>query len=136
MDSQNYLNTRVDDQIAWYEKKSAYYKLLSVLSEISLIILSASIPVLVLFIKGDSDEIKVAIAFIASITSIISATSFFFKFKEQWLEYRTVAETLKHEKIFFLTNSGGYTNSQDAYSKFVERIERLISKSTSDWNRN
>ena len=47
--------------------------------------------------------------------------------------YRTICETLRHEKYLFLTKTRPY-NSNDAFNKLVEKIEGLISKENSQWS--
>ena len=55
------------------------------------------------------------------------------KFQENWIEYRTVAESLKLEKFLFLSKAGPYKNSNEIFPTFVERFESLISTSTKKW---
>ena len=69
------------------------------------------------------------IAFVAAIAGIITLV----KFQENWIEYRTVAESLKLEKFLFLAKAGPYKGVTDTFPLFVERFESLISTSTKKW---
>ena len=55
------------------------------------------------------------------------------KSQENWIQYRSVAESLKFEKFLFLSKAGPYKNAADAYPLFAERFESLISSSTKKW---
>ena len=53
---------------------------------------------------------------------------------ENWLEYRTTCESLKHEKYLFLTRTEPY-DSNAAFALLVRRVESLLSKENSAWAR-
>jgi len=134
MDEKDYISSRLEDQINWYDSKSIsnqrYYKNLKTVE----IICAAIIP----FIAGFSDKIpfsEIIIGVLAIVIAIIAGISAINKFQENWLTYRTTAETLKHEKYLFLTKCKPY-NDDNAFQFFVQRIEGLISKENSLWSRN
>lgn len=56
-----------------------------------------------------------------------------FKFQENWINYRTVSETLKKEKYFYDAGIGGYDETENAEALFVERVESMISRENSLW---
>ena len=133
MDEAEYLKKRVEDQIEWYDKKSLSnqkkYKLCSKCQ----IILSASIPILVLCV--DFKSIKVTVAILGALVGIITAFMGICKFFENWINYRTTAESLKKEKFFFLTKTGTYSKDNN-FDLFVQNIEKLISKEHNHWQEN
>lgn len=55
------------------------------------------------------------------------------KYHENWIQYRSTAEILKHEKFLYLTRSGGYKNSSASFNELVERCESIISSENVDW---
>jgi len=134
MDEDKYITSRLEEQINWYDTKSIsnqkYYKNLKILE----IICAAIIP----FIAGLSDKIpfnEIIIGVLAIIIAIVAGASAINKYQENWLTYRTTAETLKHEKYLFLTKCKPY-NDDNSFQFFVQRIEGLISKENSLWSRN
>ena len=68
-------------------------------------------------------------ALIAVISTIISLN----QFQENWIEYRTTCESLRHEKFLYLTKAEPY-NNEEPFGLFVQRVESLISKENSSWS--
>lgn len=140
MNDSDYIEQRLDNQINWYSKKSSRYKKQHMIIEMLIVVASAAIPILTLlhyymsessfFLFKDSDLI---IAILGSITSIIAGYSKLNKLQENWLNYREVAETLKHEKYLYLTGAGPYLNNQNAFSLLAERTENIISHENLNW---
>ena len=127
---EEYLQSRVLDQIKWYDKKSATNKKWFLRMKITEIVMALFIPFLTGYIKNDGDELKIVVGILGIIVAAIAGLITLIKFQENWIEYRTVAESLKLEKYLFLSKSGPYKNSHEAYPLFVERFESLISTST------
>ena len=133
MDESTYLEDRVNVQINWYDSKSQtnqkWYKRLRVTE----IVCAAIIP----FLAGLSDSIPYG-QYIIGLLGVVIAVSAGFsalnKNQENWLVYRTTCETLRHEKYLYLTKCKPYDNA-DAFNRFVERVEGLISKENSHWSR-
>ena len=132
MNEEEYLKNRVEDQIAWYDRKSATNKKLFNGLKIAEIIIALSIPFLANFIIEGNVSMKYVIGFLGVIVAAIAGLISLMKYQENWIEYRTTAESLKHEKFLFLTKSGPYSHSA-ALERFVERVENLISKENSNW---
>lgn len=130
---EEYLKNRLQEQIAWYDKKSQanqkYFKRLRLLE----IIAAAFIP----FWAGVGINVpyySVIIAGLGVIIAISAGGSALYKFHENWIEYRTTAETLKHEKFLYISNCSPY-DQDNAFCKLVQRVEGLISKENSQWAR-
>ena len=125
-----YLKERYEDQTQWYGKRSRTNKKIYVWFQWIIIVLSTTIPALVLM----TDENNKWIAAIFSVILAIAASGLkAFKFQENWLNYRTVAETLKKEKYYYNTDLFEYATVEDKEQFFVERVERIISKENSLW---
>ena len=132
MTEEEYMQDRVDDQIDWYDKKSSFnqkwFKRLQVISIIS----ASTIPFLTGYSSGEDDSIRIFIGVLGLVVAAITAILSLYKFQEHWLEYRTICESLRHEKYLFLTKTSPY-NSNETFPVLVQRIESLISKENTDW---
>jgi uncharacterized protein DUF4231 len=146
MNVDEYLEVRVDDQINWYNRKSLSNKKIYKILRIVEIAIAASIP----FISGYINYYKkmienlypetpyldnlipIFIGFLGLTLAVIASILSLYKFHENWIEYRTTCETLKHEKYLFLTKTEPY-NISNPFPLFVKRIENLISKEHSKW---
>ena len=87
------------------------------------LIASASVPVLSIFTSAMWARVMVAI--LGSATAITTGIVSLYKFREHWIEYRTTAESLKHEKYMFCTRTGLYVGN-DAFEILVNRVEALV----------
>ena len=132
MNKEEYLEQRVDDQINWYDKKSLNsqkrFKRLRIIE----LVCAALIPLL----AGYADKltgIQYAIGILGFLVAIITGLLGLSRYQENWIEYRTTCESLKHEKYLFLTQSTPY-NSADSFQLFVNQIEKLISTENSKWS--
>jgi hypothetical protein len=77
--------------------------------------------------------IKIIIAALGTAIVIIAGINAINKYQELWIEYRTTAETLKHHKFLFKTQSTPY-DGEDKYQWLVENTESIISKENSNWS--
>ena len=133
MNEDEYITDRLDDQIIWYDKKSQtnqrWFKCLRIFEIIS----AAIIP----FLAGIGSSIpyySVIIGALGVIIAVSAGVSAIYKFHENWIEYRTTSETLKHEKYLFQTKCPPY-HQEDSFCRLVQRVEGLISKENSQWSR-
>ncbi|MCI5145439.1 MAG: DUF4231 domain-containing protein [Candidatus Electrothrix sp. AR3] len=134
MDKEQYITERLDCQIHWYDSKSQtnkkWFKSLRAIE----IVCAAIIP----FFAGLSENIpfgNMIIGILGIVIAICVGLSTLNKYHENWLNYRTICETLRHEKYLFMTNSKPYAEEGE-FGQFVEKIESLISKENSQWSRN
>lgn len=127
---EKYLTDRYLDQINWYSDRAGRNKSLYQLFQWGVIILSASVPVLLTSIPETHQWITICVSVVLAIGTTALKT---FKFQENWINYRSVAETLKKEKFFFDANLHEYSVSEDKMSLFVKRIESLISRENTLW---
>ncbi len=127
---ESYLKDRYNDQIKWYSDKSSRNKSLYMVFQWGVIIFSTSLPVLVASIPKEYQWITIGISIILAIGTGSLKT---FKFQENWVNYRTISESLKKEKHFYDAELSDYSNSDDKEALFVERVETLISRENSLW---
>lgn len=126
-----YMNSRLEDQIDWYEKKATANKKWYFTLVVFDIVLSAAIPLSTLFIDLFSN-VTYLVALLGTIVTVISGALSTFQFQKNWIEYRTTSETLKHEKYLFLSNVEPY-KQDNKDSIFINNVESLISKETTNW---
>ena len=134
MDSTQYIEQRLDNQISWYDKKSKSFKISTIISKLLIILLSASIPFMVEMMHHNEEVLKEMIFVFALLIGIVTGISSFMKFQEKWYSYRTTCETLRHQKYMFLTESGHYKDNPSKFNDLVLKVERTISKENSEWD--
>ncbi len=133
MKEEQYLTDRLQDQIDWYDQKSQFNQKWFKWLRVTEIICASLIPLL----SGLSSSINYSewiIGVLGVVIAISAAASGIYKFQENWIQYRTSSETLKHEKYLYITNSTPYVGD-DKFEMLVIRIESLISKENSNWSR-
>lgn len=134
MNADEYLQSRVNDQINWMEGKSKYnqkmYKLLKLLE----IVAAAAVPFLVNFRK-DSQEVTIIAGALGVLIVVLQGVHQIYRYHQNWLTYRTTIETLKREKFLFETQTEPY-NTMDAYKRFVQNIEALLADENQKWRTN
>ena len=128
-----YMKTRVDDQIAWYDKKSLkcqrWYKVFQAIE----IFVAASIPVLSGY-ASKYNAIPLIIGIEGAIITIVESITRLYKFHENWIEYRTTCELLIYQKHLYLTGSAPYnTEPESVENIFVRNIENIISSENNKW---
>ena len=132
MNEEVYFQQRLDDQINWYSNKSStnqkWYKRLKYLDNFLALI------VVPLSYYSDScwwfKYAGVAAGIVIAFSNFLQSIN---KYHENWIQYRSTAEILKHERYLYLTRSGGYANSPNPFNELVERCESIISSDIIDW---
>lgn len=127
-----YLQERLDNQIAWYSAKSSKCQDRHKSLRLTEVVAAALIP----FIAGMGTSIAYGTWItggLGALIAITAAASGIFKYHENWIQYRATSEQLKQEKFLFLARTGPYAG-EDAFQALVSRVEGLISKENSTWN--
>lgn len=137
LSEKDYFEHRLNNQINWYSTKADSNKRYHTWSKVFIIILSTSIPVIAgIDFNGTCKNILLAV--IGGVVSVLSGLSGLMKYQENWTEFRTTSETLKHEKTLYLTKAGHYNNPElsqsEHFKELVTRVENLISKEHSAWS--
>lgn len=133
MSPEEYLQERLDDQINWYDKKSSrnqkWFKVLRTVE----ILFAVAIPFLISQITEKTGPFNYVAGAMGVAVALITGLVTLYRFQENWIEYRTTAETLKHEKYLYLTRSAPY-DGDNAFHLLVVTIESTISKETTAWS--
>ncbi len=125
---QNPTLQRLEDQIAWYDRKSSEcqrrFKWLKAL----VIGAAASIPVVAAF------DVPVYVAgILGAVVVVTEGVLHVNQYHQNWITYRSTAEALKHEKYLFLARADVYGGSKKPLRLLAERIEGLISQEHARW---
>jgi hypothetical protein len=126
-----YIEQRVNDQVAWYDHKSARNQRWFKWLRFAEVIAAATIPFLSGF-AGDSFQIKIVIGGLGVVVAVVASLLGLLQLQERWIEYRAIAESLSKEKFLFLTQTEPY-DKDDAFHLFVQRVEALLSRENTEW---
>ncbi len=132
MNEDEYIVSRVDEQISWYEKKSRtaqhWFKRLRGTE----IVAAAAIPVIAGFAR-EPFPVAFVVAILGASIAVISAAISLNQFQENWTEYRKICESLRNEKFLYLTRADPY-HEQNPFRLFVQRVERLLANENRTWS--
>jgi hypothetical protein len=131
MAPEEYIEQRLNDQIGWYDRKSATNQRWFKRLRFAEIVAAAIIPFLSGF-AGGSLPIKVAIGTLGVVVAVIASVLGLLNLQEHWIEYRATTESLGKEKFLFLTQTEPY-DKDNAFHLLVQRVEALLSKENADW---
>lgn len=128
---EEYIKTRLDDQITWYDKKSIQeqrkYKRYQTIE----IICAGFIPLLSGYVSSHK-IIPILVSILGTIVVIFASLTRLGKHHENWLKYRETAELLKHEKYLFLAATNPYEDQP--FQLLAERVESIISAENINWS--
>jgi hypothetical protein len=133
MNREVYLEERLQQQIEWYDRRSLYNQRWFRRLQVASILGSATIPFLTGYITEATVALKIAVGVLGLAVAAITAVLGLYKFQENWVEYRTNSEVLKHEKYRFMTGARPY-DGDDPFKLLVERVEGMISKEVTTWS--
>jgi hypothetical protein len=119
---------RLEDQIAWYDRKSSenqrWFKRLKILQ----IVTAAAIPVAA-GISAPAWLVGGAGALIVVLEGLQQLQ----QYQQNWTTYRSTCERLKHEKFLFAAHAGPYARVEDPEARLAERVEGLVSQEHAAW---
>ncbi|MDE3213078.1 MAG: DUF4231 domain-containing protein [Bacteroidota bacterium] len=136
---QNYLKTRYNDQLDWYDAKSGFNQIRYKRWTVMVIILSAITPVLAAIeVPVESTRVatflKIGLIAISSVVAIGTTILKTFRYQELWTSYRETAERLRAEKYLLDARLGVYGQNPGAvHARFVDQVESILSKEHSHW---
>jgi len=121
---------RLEDQIAWYDRKSLanqrYYKRIKVV-EISA---AALIPFLSAFKLAQMLWVSGGLGVLIT---VLEGMLHLNQYQQNWISYRSTCESLKHEKYVYLGKAAPYAGAADPHALLAERTESLVSQEHSKW---
>lgn len=128
----DYLKDRLDNQISWYSKKSRVLKKRHHTIRVLVIFISLLLPLLTGLASDSTPYLKIAITIGSLLIAFFEGITGLFQYQEHWLNYRATAETLKREKLLFLTASGPYEKTK-SLQLLVTRCEGIMSEENQSW---
>jgi hypothetical protein len=130
-----YLQDRLEPQEKWHDERARLNKWLFYTVEVATLLAGAAIPVVNLWAVRDAYLAGVLSAILGGIVVMAAAIGKLFKFHENWLHYRALAEALAREKELYSVGAGGYAavdgDSRDRL--LVGRVEDLIANKTAQF---
>ncbi|WP_330252849.1 DUF4231 domain-containing protein [Nocardia sp. NBC_00565] len=118
---------RLTEQLQWYSSKGAAAQRTYKRVKFAQIAVGASVPV----VAALSAPAAVT-ATIAAAVVVAEGAQQLFQWHTSWLQYRSTAESLKHEKYLYLAQSGPY-RANDRRALLAERVEALTSSEHTTW---
>jgi hypothetical protein len=121
---------RLEDQIAWYDRKSQVNQRVYKRIKIVEILAAAIIPFLAV--------LKLPIGAIVTgglgvLITVLEGMLHLNQYQQNWIAYRSTCESLKHEKYTYLGKASPYANVPDPHALLAERIESLVSQEHAKW---
>ena len=151
MSVEDYMQDRVDKQIAYFDRKSynsqTQYKRLKRIE----FYLASSIPVLVSFstmeivkkavfghVQDAEFNLDLLFQIVAAIAGIVLAIlnklMDLESYLDLWKTNRANCEAIEHERFMFLTRSGDYDEDEEtAFAKLVDKVESIINNDVQKW---
>jgi Protein of unknown function (DUF4231) len=124
------ITERLEDQINWYDRKSRSSRRWFKWLKMTEIVCAAVIPFLA---ASRIPHPEVAAGILGVLITIFEGTLQLNQFHENWIEYRSTCEALRHEKYMFLAEAGPYANAEKIRALLAERVESLVSQEHSKW---
>jgi Protein of unknown function (DUF4231) len=123
---------RLNDQLEWYDHKSAVNQQRYKQIQAAQIILATSIPVFSLI---EDNRGRWLTAILGASVAILAGFQQLGNYNDLWTTYRATAEQLRHEKFLFLAQSGPYRTVQgkEALRLLAERVEERVSTEHAKW---
>ena len=119
---------RLENQISWYEDRSARdqrdFKRLKYVE----IVAAASIPVVA--VVTDTPLVP---AILGAVIVVIEAILHLNQYQRNWLVYRSTAEALKSERALYLAGAGNYGATSNPRALLAERVEGMLSHEHTKW---
>ncbi|HVG19437.1 MAG TPA: DUF4231 domain-containing protein [Blastocatellia bacterium] len=131
----NYLAARLEEQGRWHSKKATWNKRRYYTVEIITILAGALIPI-INAVDGMSEyNRRLSSSLLAALVVTVVAISKLFKFQENWLNYRAIAESLKRERELFVNEVGDYrvADEKERTRLLVERGEAILASAISQF---
>lgn len=128
---------RLEDQIAWYDRKSgacqrAYKRL-----KYGEIVAAALVPLLsgaqFLPVFAGIAAFPLLVGLAGVVIVVLESLQQINQYHANWIQYRATAEALKHEKHLFMAGAGPYANREQPIQLLAVRIEELISREHAKW---
>lgn len=125
---------RLEDQLAWYGRRSRHCQRWHKGLRLVQVSFAAAIPVIAL---ADMALSRWLTAALGALIAVLEAVEQINQFGARWIQYRSTAEHLKHEKYLLLAAAGPYRElaRDEALRLLAERVEEHVSLEHARWVR-
>jgi uncharacterized protein DUF4231 len=121
---------RLEDQIDWYDRKSRSAQRIFKRIKIVEILGAAAIP----FLSGLNYPFdRQVTGGLGVLITILEGLLHLNQYQQNWTNYRSTCEALKHEKFVYLAHAGPYATASDPRALLAERIESTVSQEHAQW---
>ena len=127
------ITERLEDQIAWYDRKSMSNQRAFKRIKITEIVAAAFIPFLSALHIQSYPWVGWITAGLGLIVTVLEGLLHLNQYQQNWITYRSTCEALKHEKYVYIGKAGPYATAQDPHALLAERIESLVSQEHAKW---
>lgn len=119
---------RLEDQLDWYDRKSAHAQRWFKWLKICQLVTAAAIPVM----AGNSAPAWL-VGGAGALIVVLEGLQQLQQYQQNWASYRATCERLKHERFLFMAQAGPYATSPEPEALLAERIEGLVSQEHAAW---
>ncbi len=119
---------RLEDQLAWYDRKSAYNRRWHVRLKMATLIAAALIP-----LTAGLLTMPWVAGTLGALVVVFEGAQQLNQFHHHWVAYRGTCEALRHEKYLFLALAGPYATADHPRRLLAERVESLVSSEHVKW---
>ena len=136
MEDVEYIKTRVQNQIDWYDKKASEFKSKhECINTYSIVFTTGgSLFTICGIIFGSLEPwITIIDAIIGVSVAILLSVDKLKKYGELHVVYRRTCESLKRELFLYQTRSSEYQNTEKVFNLFVERCESIMATENRSW---
>lgn len=131
-DINSYIQNRLNDQIRWYDKKAQQAQRIYKRLQFAEFVIAAAIPLLTNYTVSHP-AVAFVVGLLGAAITVIEGTEHLGRYHENWIEYRSACETLKHEKNLYLMDTYPYGTDETKEQLFVHNIEDLLSSEGNKW---
>jgi hypothetical protein len=121
---------RLEDQIDWYDRKSSLNQRIFRRIKITEILAAALIPFVSVF---RMQFVSYTTAGLGVLITVLEGMLHLNQYQQNWINYRSTCEELKHEKYVYLGHAGPYASVNDPHALLAERVESLVSQEHAQW---
>ena len=124
---------RLEDQIAWYSRKSGMnqraYKGIKTVE----IVAAALIPFTAVFKQVTWIDVAFVTGALGVTITVLEGLLHLNQYQQNWTTYRATCEALKREKFCYIAKAADYGKAADARALLAERVESLLSQEHATW---
>ncbi|MBW6395791.1 DUF4231 domain-containing protein [Thermus sp. SYSU G05001] len=119
---------RLEDQIAWYDRKSQHNQLWFKWLKGIVLLMAGLIPFL-----ASIGAPSIWTAILGTLILVLESFQQLNQYQHNWITYRSTCEALKHEKYLYLGLAGPYADASNPHSLLAERVESIVSQENAKW---